>query len=161
MSDQLQNLAQLFSNFQNGEPNLTQFLLRLYRDALSKSHLEPWILLWQNIPGIWGGLPCKRYFTHTWWLSNLVAGEGWFGLEKLHKLTSDTKGSYKLKVTLTSRDWKEYVGYWDWLKVFTAFTRMQVLELGLVLSRWPTNITAQLNTYERRYRLDFCEGLTD
>merc|ERR1712025_941754 len=43
-------------------------------------------------------------------------GEGWFGLEPLHKLTTETQGSYRLKVTLTSRDWKEYVGYWDWLK---------------------------------------------
>ena len=55
-------------------------------------------------------------------MSNHVAGEGWFGLEKLHKLTSDTKGSYRLKVTLTNNEWKEYVGYWDWLKVTTGYT---------------------------------------
>ena len=67
------------------------------------------------------------------------AGEGWLGLEKLHQLTK--KGMYRLKVllheffdtnykhflielnkmlkvVLTDRNWNDYVGYWNWIKVF-------------------------------------------
>ena len=43
------------------------------------------------------------------------AGEGWLGLEKLHKITR--KKLYRLKITLTSRNWTEYVAYYDWVKV--------------------------------------------
>ena len=73
-----------------------------------------------------------------------LAGEGWLGLEKLHQLTK--KGLYRLKVSLnekiiifalgiinmffsefnkmlkvslTNRGWNDYVGYWNWIKVFT------------------------------------------
>ena len=68
------------------------------------------------------------------------AGEGWLGLEKLHQLTK--KGMYRLKVllneffdtnyknflielnkmlkvSLTDRNWNDYVGYWNWIKVCT------------------------------------------
>ena len=44
-----------------------------------------------------------------------TAGEGWLGLEQLHKITR--KKLYRLKITLTSRNWTEYVAYYDWLKV--------------------------------------------
>ena len=44
-----------------------------------------------------------------------IAGEGWLGLEKMHQITS--KKMYRLKITLTSRNWTEYVGYYDWMKV--------------------------------------------
>ena len=43
------------------------------------------------------------------------AGEGWLGLEKLHQITS--KKLYRLKITLTARNWTQYVGYYDWMKV--------------------------------------------
>ena len=46
---------------------------------------------------------------------DFITGEGWLGLEKMHKITS--KKMYRLKITLTSRNWTEYVGYYDWMKV--------------------------------------------
>ena len=65
-----------------------------------------------SIETVFYSYSCKVFY--------LVTGEGWFGLEPLHKLTKDTTKSYRLKVTLTSREWQEFVGYWDWLKVITA-----------------------------------------
>ena len=44
-----------------------------------------------------------------------TAGEGWLGLEQLHQITR--KKLYRLKITLTSRNWTEYVAYYDWVKV--------------------------------------------
>ena len=46
---------------------------------------------------------------------DFITGEGWLGLEKMHKITS--KKMYRLKITLTARNWTEYVGYYDWMKV--------------------------------------------
>ena len=101
----------------------TFYSLRLHSDAVSQSHLEPKVLLWQNIWRVQEGLPWQWYhktcvqmnFVTIW---HLPAGEGWLGLEELHKVTTNTKGSYKLKVTLTDQDFKDYVGYWEWIKVF-------------------------------------------
>ena len=47
------------------------------------------------------------------------AGEGWLGLEKLHKITR--KKLYRLKITLTSRNWTKYDAYYDWVKVGGKF----------------------------------------
>ena len=48
-----------------------------------------------------------------------TAGEGWLGLEQLHKITR--KKLYRLKITLTARNWTEYVAYYDWVKVGREF----------------------------------------
>ena len=44
-------------------------------------------------------------------------GEVWIGLDALHNLTTNTNGSYKLKVILTGRGGKKYEAFYDWIKV--------------------------------------------
>ena len=127
MSDRLQNLAPFFK-CSNGEPNLTHFCSGSIVMLCRNPTLNPGFYFDKTFEEYKKGFHANGISLIAL-ASYLVAGEGWFGLEKLHKLTADTKGSYRLKVTLTSREWKEYVGYWDWLKVITAFTRMQLLEL--------------------------------
>ena len=47
--------------------------------------------------------------------SDNLSGESWLGLDNLHRLTS--KHSYKLKITMTDFDRKEYVAVYDQFKV--------------------------------------------
>ena len=54
------------------------------------------------------------------------AGEGWLGLEKLHKITR--KKLYRLKITLTSRNWTEYVAYYDWVKVGNSYLTTSIMK---------------------------------
>ena len=48
-------------------------------------------------------------------LRNILAGEIWIGLEKLHQLTSVR--SFLLKITMTDYDGKEYVAVYEQFKV--------------------------------------------
>ena len=50
----------------------------------------------------------------------MIIGESWLGLENLHRLTSQL--DYKLKITMTDFDGKEYVAVYDQFKV----TQMKV-----------------------------------
>ena len=48
-------------------------------------------------------------------LPNILAGEIWIGLEKLHQLTSVR--SFSLKITMIDYDGKEYVAVYEQFKV--------------------------------------------
>ena len=86
-----------------------------------QKHLSLTLLVSDNQTHRWnqGYLGPKKY----------CAGEGWLGLEKLNKLTKQGLWHLKvsmngkkieqiIKVTLTDRNWNDFVGYWDWIKVF-------------------------------------------
>ena len=75
---------------------------------------------------------CRKRTRQAFSNDDSITGEGWLGLEKMHQITS--KKMYRLKITLTARNWTEYVGYYDWMKVgwgfrncFWLFTERQQL----------------------------------
>ena len=76
---------------------------------------------------------CRNTYM-TVFQNDSLTGEGWLGLEKLHQITS--KKLYRLKVTLTARNWTQYVGYYDWMKVRNAnlTIRFWGLEIGVSIS---------------------------
>ena len=82
----------------------------------------------------WLGLEKLHQIVFNSFLNYSFAGEGWLGLEKLHQITSKTL--YRLKVTLTARNWTRYVGYYDWMKVRNAnlMIRLGGLEIGYSIS---------------------------
>ena len=82
----------------------------------------------------WLGLEKLHQIVFNSFLNYSFAGEGWLGLEKLHQITS--KKLYRLKVTLTARNWTRYVGYYDWMKVRNAnlMIRLGGLEIGYSIS---------------------------
>ena len=62
---------------------------------------------------------CRKRTRQAFSNDDSITGEGWLGLEKMHQITS--KKMYRLKITLTARNWTEYVGYYDWMKVGWGF----------------------------------------
>ena len=57
----------------------------------------------------------------------IPSGEIWLGLDNLHRLTSQR--DYKLKITITDFDRKEYVAVYDQFKVRQAIQLLQFLSI--------------------------------
>ena len=92
---------------------------------------------------------CRKRTRQAFSNDDSITGEGWLGLEKMHQITS--KKMYRLKITLTARNWTEYVGYYDWMKVgwgfrncFWLFTERQQLLIILTRSRKEKRIDSEL-----------------
>ena len=64
----------------------------------------------------------------------------------MHQITS--KKMYRLKITLTSRNWTEYVGYYDWMKVGWGFDTVFDCSLRVNTSSlfWPGHRRKSLST---------------